>query len=388
MTLRNLVFEGGGVKGMAYVGALQVLEARGLLGDVRNVAGTSAGAITAALVAVGASAEELNAVLGSTDFATFMDGPGWVFRDTSRLVKHYGLYEGDVFEQWCRQQLGQITARVLGEAQPDLTFAQLEALARREPGRFRQLFVVTTNLTRQLPEVFSASTRPEVPLWRAVRMSMSIPLFFEAVQFEQGVYVDGGVSWNYPIDLFDGVRRQAVLGLPEVPPEVGVSPETLGFFLGTREEIAAARKDWQPLPVPITGLKSYTQALFSFMLHTSSRLHVDELALGRTVFIDNARVGTTDFALSEEKKQQLVDNGVLATTEWFERNAERTPPARVVGAGNRGEKERGGPWTAIELQNHRVRTRLADERAASGPHHHRASAWRPTEVPARWSPKT
>ncbi|PTL75792.1 patatin-like phospholipase family protein [Vitiosangium sp. GDMCC 1.1324] len=331
MPIRNLVFEGGGVKGMAYVGAVQVLEAKGLLGGVENVAGTSAGAITAALLAVGATAEELSSVLGSTDFATFMDGPGWVFRDASRLVEHYGLYEGNVFEQWCREQIGRITQRVLGESQSDLTFAQLEALAQREPGRFRKLFVVATNLTRQLPEVFSASTRPEVPLWLAVRMSMSIPLFFEAVQFEQCVYVDGGVSWNYPIDLFDGVRRQPALGSPAVPPEVGVSSETLGFFLGTAQQIEAARQNWQLLPVPITGIKSYTQALFSFMLHASTLLHVDEVALGRTVFIDNAGVSTTEFTLTDAQIQQLVDNGVLATTEWLARNADRMAPARAAG---------------------------------------------------------
>jgi NTE family protein len=332
MTLRNLVFEGGGVKGIAYVGALQVLQARALLGSVENVAGTSAGAITAALVAVGATADEMNAILGSTDFASFMDGRGWIIRDAMRLFESYGVHPGDVFEQWCRQQIGTLTQRALGEARPDLTFAQLEALAEREPGRFRKLFVVTTNLTSQLPEVFSAKTRPDVPLWRAVRMSMSIPLFFEAVQFEQGLYVDGGVSWNYPIDLFDGVTRQPVLGRPAVPPEVGVCSETLGFYLGTQQQIDAARQNWKPLPVSITDMKSYAQALFNFMMKTANLLHVDEVTLGRTVFIDNAGIGTTDFSLSDAQKQQLVDNGVLATTAWFEQNAQRAAPARVVDA--------------------------------------------------------
>lgn len=332
MPIRNLVFEGGGVKGIAYVGALQVLQARDLLARVENVGGASAGAITAALVAVGTTAEELNAVLGSTDFASFMDGKGWVIRDAARLFNHYGVHPGDVFEQWCRQQIGSITQRTLGEARPDITFAQLEALAEREPGRFRKLYVVTTNLTSQLPEVFSAKTRPDVPLYRAVRMSMSIPLFFEAVPFEQGLYVDGGVSWNYPIDLFDGVARQPVLGRPSVPPEVGVCPETLGFFLGTKAQIDAARQGWKPLPVSITDMKSYTQALFGFMLHTSTLLHVDEAALGRTVFIDNAGVGSTEFTLSAAQMQQLVDNGVLATTAWLDQNAHRLAPARAVDA--------------------------------------------------------
>ena len=80
MAIKNLVFQGGGVKGIAYVGALQVLQARDLLRSVENVAGTSAGAITAALVAVGATAEEMQSILGSTDFASFMDGRGRIHR--------------------------------------------------------------------------------------------------------------------------------------------------------------------------------------------------------------------------------------------------------------------------------------------------------------------
>ena len=50
---RNLVFEGGGVKGIAYAGALKELEKKGLLTSLQRVAGTSAGAITATLLAVG-----------------------------------------------------------------------------------------------------------------------------------------------------------------------------------------------------------------------------------------------------------------------------------------------------------------------------------------------
>ena len=51
---RNLVFEGGGVKGIAYAGAIGVLERKGILKDIRRAGGASAGAITAALLAAGA----------------------------------------------------------------------------------------------------------------------------------------------------------------------------------------------------------------------------------------------------------------------------------------------------------------------------------------------
>ena len=58
---RNLVFEGGGVKGIAYVGALEVLDQEGILKDIKRVAGTSAGAMVAVLVGLGYSAAEPNA---------------------------------------------------------------------------------------------------------------------------------------------------------------------------------------------------------------------------------------------------------------------------------------------------------------------------------------
>ncbi len=59
---KNLVFEGGGVKGIAYVGALEVLEKEGILGSIERVAGTSAGAMVAVLVALGYTATELSLI--------------------------------------------------------------------------------------------------------------------------------------------------------------------------------------------------------------------------------------------------------------------------------------------------------------------------------------
>lgn len=322
MAIKNLVFQGGGVKGIAYVGAIQVLQAQDLLCTVENVAGTSAGAITAALVAMGATADEINSIVGSTDFASFMDGKGGVIGDTVRLVKYFGIYKGDEFEQWFRQQISTLTKRLTGTAQPDLTFAQLSALAAKKPASFRNLYVVSTNLTRQTPEVFSTQTRPNVPLWQAVRMSMSIPIFFEAFHFNGDVYVDGGLTWNYPIDLFDGLLQQPVIGKPVMPPEVGVNTETLGFSLGTEAQIKSEEQCGTRPAVSITGLESYAKALFSFIAGAANQLRLDPDSMKRTIFIDNANVSTTDFTLSDALKQKLVDNGILATSEWLKRAAQ------------------------------------------------------------------
>ena len=70
---RNLIFEGGGVKGIAYVGAMQVLEQRQILKNIKRVGGTSAGAINALLFALGYTIVEQRDILNSTDFKEFMD---------------------------------------------------------------------------------------------------------------------------------------------------------------------------------------------------------------------------------------------------------------------------------------------------------------------------
>src|SRR5438067_13790680 len=101
MTVRNLVFQGGGVKGIAYVGVLDALERAGVLATVTHVAGTSAGAITAGLVGCGATAADLADALTHTSFRSFCDGHGGVVGDVGRLVQRgYGIHPGEAVEAW------------------------------------------------------------------------------------------------------------------------------------------------------------------------------------------------------------------------------------------------------------------------------------------------
>ena len=81
----NLVFEGGGVKGVAYLGALEVLEERGILGQITRVAGASVGGLNAVLFSLGYSMAETRKVIWSLDFRKFMTSKG-VLRRGSMLV--------------------------------------------------------------------------------------------------------------------------------------------------------------------------------------------------------------------------------------------------------------------------------------------------------------
>ncbi len=144
---RNLVFEGGGVKGIAYVGAMEVLGRRRILPDIVRVGGTSAGAINAALFALGYTNPQVRELLAGLKFRNFLDADWGVLRDSRRLLSDFGWYKGDFFRQWMAELVG----RKLGNS--EATFADLRAAGRPD------LYVYGTNLSTGFGAVFSAAER-------------------------------------------------------------------------------------------------------------------------------------------------------------------------------------------------------------------------------------
>lgn len=324
---RNLVFEGGGVKGVAYVGALAALEERGVLDGVVRTAGTSAGAITATLVALGYTGEELREVLWSLDFRELADESFGVLRDAQRLLEHFGWHKGDTFHAW-------ISARVADKTgDPRTTFREL----RERPG-CRDLYVFGANLCTRFAEVFSPDHTPDMSVADAVRISMSIPLFFRAVRDERGsVMVDGGVLRNYPIKIFDRTayvteddrRRFAVdvtyyrelnQALERTPSRWGsyvYNKQTLGFRLDTRSAIAVFRDGTDPPAHAIDNLLDYAWNLVMTMTDMQNALHLHGDDWHRTIYIDTGDVQGTDFRLGREAKAWLVDSGARGVAEYF-----------------------------------------------------------------------
>jgi NTE family protein len=316
--IRNLVFEGGGVKGIAYGGALAKIEELGILGRVKRVGGTSAGAITAAILALGCDAAETTAIINSIDYASFQDGRGCVLAKLLRFVRTFGLYKGDAFLGWMEHLVEEKTGK------KKTTFAELRAMSPQ--GRpSRGLYVVVSNLTTNKPEIFSAETTPEVPVALAVRMSMSIPFFFKCVKGAKGaVMVDGGVIYNYPIDLFDatGYLDNPANGLPKPgahargPGDPCVNRETLGLRLGEATDAREDEKE-EASPQKIDNLFNYSLALVSYMRKNAQKLHLEPADWSRTVYIDSSPAKVTEFNLPPEKVQKLLANGEKGAEAYF-----------------------------------------------------------------------
>jgi len=205
--IKNLVFEGAGIRGIAYAGAIEALEKHNILNGIEKVAGTSADAITALMISIGYTSSEIAEIISSTKFNKFNDGRYIFLGGISRMKKRYGWYRGDRFSKWIENIIKDKTQKT------DITFKELS-----ERG-YKDLYVTATCLNKQKLIVFSKKSYPDMKVKDAVRISVSIPLYFQAVFIDsQGtvykkpsegknldIVVDGGIAGNFPISMFDSI---------------------------------------------------------------------------------------------------------------------------------------------------------------------------------------
>jgi NTE family protein len=320
---RNLVFEGGGVKGIAYVGAMKVLEKENIINNIKRVGGTSAGSINAVLFAAGFSNQQTLNVLKNLDFNDFKDDSWGVLRDMKRLKDEYGWYRGDFFREW----IGDLLKKKTGSS--NITFKALQEHTGKD------LYVYASNVSTNYGEIYSPEHTPRMRVVDAVRRSMSIPLFFRAVRDDrEDVFVDGGVINNYPVKIFDREKYLEDGNLIRIPkyyedenallsvksPKSSsyiYNKETLGFRLDSGKEIGVFRDGQEPRHNEIDHFLDYTMQLIKTVLAVQDSQHLHDDDWHRTVYIDTLGVGTTDFDLSDTRKMELVASGKKAAEDYL-----------------------------------------------------------------------
>ncbi len=311
----NLAFEGAGIRGLAYCGAIKALEADGTLKNIKRIAGTSAGAITALLLSIKYTAAEIKTIIGSTNFRKFNDGGVPLFGGASRISKNYGWYKGDKFEKW----LGKIIQNKTGNA--NITFAEIAK-------NYTSLYITGTSLSQQKLYVFSVENFPNMPVKNAVRISMSIPLYYKAVfmddtgaiykvkkKINYNVMVDGGFMCNFPIQLFDSTKYIDALK----PNSFTINPYTIGFRIDNKNQIELDKNiDNNTLaPIKIKSIKNYFTAFLTLLTERLSRQALTPNDWKRTISIPDGNIEPKVKKMKPSETLTLVSNGEIATEIWL-----------------------------------------------------------------------
>jgi NTE family protein len=310
----DLVLEGGGVRGIALVGAISALEDHGY--RFHRVAGSSAGAVVGALVASGLSATRLREIMRDVDYRRFQDVRGvarlGVPGQLLALLTRSGIHEGAELKEWLRGLL---------DAQDVRTFADLrtgDAQSSLRAEQDHRLVVMASDLShgrlRRLPWDYPVyGLDPDgVDVVDAVRASASIPYFYRPVRLRDRVagadtwLVDGGLLSNFPIAIFDRTDG----ALPRWP--------TIGIRLSERPDAL------QGVANRITGPLTMTRAMIDTMSGFHDRIHLDDPSVvARTIFVDTLKVRATDFDLDRRTQRALFDNGRRAAERFLAGDAHR-----------------------------------------------------------------
>ncbi len=276
------VFSGGGIKGIALIGAVEEIEKRGF--QFVRVAGASAGAIIAALIAAKYTSKEIDQLLGELNLGILLDErqkilplavTKWIF-----LFWRLGLYKGNELENWLAEVL---------EKKGLVTFADLPP---------QTLRVIASDLTNGrllvLPDDLEKyGIDPKTfPIAKAIRMSCSLPYFFEPVKLkcrnETSVVVDGGVLSNFPMWLFDQEN-------------VKKTRPVLGIQLSSQEQDRPKNE--------IRNAIQMFEALFETMKDAHDSRYISRKHAKNIIFIPLQEGLTTEFSISAEKKSQLKNHG-------------------------------------------------------------------------------
>ena len=370
----DLIFEGGGAKGIVFVGALQEFEARGH--TARRFVGTSAGAITATLMAAGYTSDEMLAAVneklpnGKPRFSTFMDIPdhfemqdirnsltytifkkvdlAWIpemiegkideriftqlmkpdaYREIFSFVEMGGLYEGKKFLEWIREKLD-AGGRNLGNT----TLAEFQVKTGSD------LSLVASDTVGQEMLVLNYRTAPDCPVAWGVRMSMSIPFVWQEVRWkpEWGWYrgrdisgheiVDGGVLSNFPLYLItakDDEEVRAIMGDtdPDVVPNLGLLIDEMKPVAdsGEAEEAKGTEKVTGGLLENVMRLKTIQR--IKRLANTMTNAHDKPVMEGHKEEVCRLPAkgyGTTEFDMSDVRLQSLIRAGRKAMQEYLD----------------------------------------------------------------------
>lgn len=263
---KTLLLSGGSTKGTAHVGAIRVLDELGLLKHIHRFVGVSAGGLVASLLCIGYSVDELYNEMMLLDFSLLQDlNPRMAF-------DNLGLDKGDKFVSIIKKYIAK-------KLDADVTLSDIYKKTHRS------IHLIAARLNDCKPVIFNHKTEPNMPLWKAIRMTVSIPFLFTPVLHRGQMYVDGACIDNFPITLFP-------------------SKSTIGIMLRVAHQ-----------PADVKNMEDLVKQLFTMMMANTSKSANDYP--DRTINIVIPPISNVDFKMSTETKQWLHNLGYQCCMEHY-----------------------------------------------------------------------
>ena len=275
--IENIVLAGGGFYGYAQAAALNALFDSNITIHLKNICGVSAGSMIAALIAVGYAPSEVLEILENIDFNSLIKDNQLPYIN---LVKKFGMYDAILLHKYIEKLIYRKTGI------RKCTFSQLEI----------NLTIVATDLNYQCPCYFNKNTDPDMPISKAVRMSISYPIIISPMVHNGTLYGDGGNTVNFPFSIYDDAEK------------------TIGITFSTIDENADGSLK---RPHNISNLVDYVRSIGQTLSRTAYIAQASS-NISRYIVIDiDVEIDSMQFNLNENQINSLYNCGVNAVDNFL-----------------------------------------------------------------------
>ena len=301
---KNLVLQGGGVKGFAHIGVVKKLEEIGLMNNIQRFAGTSVGALIASLLVIGFNADEIFEQKGKIDFSVFKVGS--LTTALYRIWKNYGIHEINTLQK-------QIESIIETKIDPNITLGELYSLTNKD------LVIVTCCLNKESAVYLHHSKFPNVKLIEAITSSMCVPMMFFPKKYnflhdEKDLFVDGGIIDNFPLFVFNDLQKLEKGDIDSID-KLRISKHTLGVKLicklNDNDHIRPYRK-------PIRSIMDFSLSLLNSMMSQSEHtIYQSHVYSKHTILVPTENIYFLEPDLTSIKIRQLIQNGEDSVEKYF-----------------------------------------------------------------------
>lgn len=271
----TLCFSGGGIKGISFLGSLKYLDESNYLklSEIDTFVGTSIGSIISLLLSINYSCDELIDFVLEFDFNKFK-----LEVNSTNLLLNYGIDSGEkimiLLKTLLKEKIGF----------EDITFSELFKINKKN------LKILVTNYTLSKNEVFSHETTPDVSVILATRMSIAVPFLFTPIEFNNNIYIDGGISCNFGLFCCN-------------------NKSTIGFAIDLSDEESQYDSIFQFLQNICKIIINCNSLNFTNYLKDDEKFNFIKIICRQK--------DAFEFSISKEKIKMLIDDGIDSSKKYY-----------------------------------------------------------------------